>query len=274
MTKEDYIKIINKEFDGIRKEALLKQVENFYTLESKKLYNQKYKVGDFVKLKKDTFLHGLGSKVSYEVFDLLAEKGLINKDFELGASSHKIHHAVSLWHIMKDIRLADYIVNYSGMEVMIDNKEYKVVPYGKLDEFVEKMRKYPHWSWKAESSMEIRFMPSLAKENNQIAFIFNGRDKVCKDLTYYNLNDERISYDIAKGFMKFSTEERAQSWIENRRQGPDTRIAYIIFGLPKNMIEGVLVGRKFEKNKKILKHIKEKLPNVYICNLDGKVIVA
>ena len=27
------------------------------------------------------------------------------------------------------------------------------------------------------------------------------------------------------------------------------------------------------KNKKILKHIKEKLPECYICNLDGKVIV-
>lgn len=273
MNKEDYIKIINKEFEGEAKNALLKQVENFYELEPKKLKNQKYKVGDSVKLKKDTFIHGLGSKVTYEIFDMLAEKGLINKDFEFGASTHKIHHAISLWHIMKDIKLSDYIINHSGLDVTIDKKEYVVVPYGKLDAFVEKMRKYPHWSWQAESAMEIRFIPTLAKDNNQIAFIFNGRDKECKNLTYYNLNEERISPEIAKGFMKFSTPEREKSWIENRRQGPDERIAYIIFGLPKNMIEGVLVGRKFEKDKKILKHIKDKLPDCYICNLDGTVIV-
>jgi hypothetical protein len=39
------------------------------------------------------------------------------------------------------------------------------------------------------------------------------------------------------------------------------------------LIEWILVWRKYEKDKKILKRIKELLPYVYICNLDGKVIV-
>ena len=58
-----------------------------------------------------------------------------------------------------------YCVKYNG--------KYEMVPYGQLDKFVEKMRKIPHWSWEAESSMEIRFMPSLARDINEIGFILN-----------------------------------------------------------------------------------------------------
>lgn len=46
-----------------------------------------------------------------------------------------------------------------------------------------------------------------------------------------------------------------------------------MFGLPKTLIEGVFVGRKIENDGIVLKHIKEALPECYICNLDGKVIV-
>jgi len=46
-----------------------------------------------------------------------------------------------------------------------------------------------------------------------------------------------------------------------------------MFGLPSKLIEGVLVGRKFENDPEALNKIKNKLPNCYICNVDGKVIV-
>ena len=51
------------------------------------------------------------------------------------------------------------------------------------------------------------------------------------------------------------------------------RAEYIIFGIPSNYIEGIIVGRKFENDKIKLEEIKKSLPNAYICNLDGKVIV-
>ncbi len=274
MNKEDYIKIIKRDFKGDAQNALLQQVENFYKLEPLKLKNERYKVGDFVKLKKNTFLHGIRRETSLAVFDIIAENGLINKDFENGAGKHKVHHAVSLWQIRKDIKLKDYIPLYSGMEVEIDDgNSYKLVPYGKLDAFIEEMKKYPHWKWTAENTMETRFMPSLAGNRNHFAFILNGRDKVCKDLISYNLNEESMPLPLAKKFLNFNSKEREKMWEEKRRRGPDERIGYILFGLPKNMIEGVFVGRQFEKNQKILKHIKEKLPDCYICNLDGKVIV-
>ena len=46
-----------------------------------------------------------------------------------------------------------------------------------------------------------------------------------------------------------------------------------MFGLPSKLIEGILVGRKLENDKYSLNYIKKKLPDCYICNLDGKVIV-
>ena len=46
-----------------------------------------------------------------------------------------------------------------------------------------------------------------------------------------------------------------------------------MFGLPSSLIEGVFVGRKIEQDKEALNYIKSKLPDCYICNLDGKVII-
>ena len=50
------------------------------------------------------------------------------------------------------------------------------------------------------------------------------------------------------------------------------RESAILFGVPVNFIEGILVGRTYEKDDSILNEIKELLPDCYICNLDGKVI--
>ena len=47
-----------------------------------------------------------------------------------------------------------------------------------------------------------------------------------------------------------------------------------MFGLPSSLIEGVLIGRKLEENIETLDYIKSKLPDCYICNLDGKVVVS
>ena len=50
------------------------------------------------------------------------------------------------------------------------------------------------------------------------------------------------------------------------------RESAILFGSPSNLIEGILVGRKYEKDNQIIKEIKSLLPDCYICNLDGIVI--
>ena len=269
MQKKDYIEVAKKEFKGKALKIVKNQIEDFFNFDNQIFKNKKYNVGDNVILTPNTYLHGFGNNL--EILDLFSQRGLINKDYEFGAS-HSIHHAVSLWHIKKKIKLSDYILNYSGMSVKYNGK-YEMVPYGQLDKFVEKMRKIPHWSWEAESSMEIRFMPSLAKDKNQLAFIINGRDKSLQSYFSNNLMNADFDFNIAESFINFKNEEIKEIFKNDRNQGDKGRCAYVVFAIPKTLFEGVLVGRKFEKNKKILKHIKQQLPNCYICNLDGKVIV-
>ena len=268
MEKQDFKNVAKSEFKGKTLDVVNRQIDDFYELEKQIFKNAKYKVGESVILTPNTYLHGFGDNI--EIFDLFAKRGLINKDYEFGATKHFTHHTVSLWHIRKKIMLEDYIVNYSGMSVKYEGK-FEMVPYGKLDEFVEKMRNVSHWSWEAESSMEIRFMPSLARDKNQLAFIINGRDKSLQSYFANDIINKDFDFEIAKSFL--NERQQTRSADELRNDPGIQRIAYVVFGVPKSLFEGVLVGRKFEKNKKILKHIKEKLPDCYICNLDGKVIV-
>lgn len=274
MQKQDYINVVNKKFKGEAKKVMLEQIEEYYRLSQLSFKLPKYKVGDLVKLPKNTYLNGFGSDL--KMIDIYAEKGLVNKDFEFGVTGHLISYCFSLWHIKKPIKLADYIKNYSGMTACVEGKEI-IVPYGKLDEFVEKMRNYPHFMWEAESTQEIRFMPSLARDKNQLAFIINGQSKELKKLMFNNLANPEFDVKLALEFAHFKIDKKKEDWLKARASGKFgtfwDRVAYVLFGLPNNLVEGILVGRKYEKDKKVLKHIKEKYPNCYICNLDGKVIV-
>ena len=76
-----------------------------------------------------------------------------------------------------------------------------------------------------------------------------------------------LRYFVVESYLeKFMTEERTALTTD--------RESAVMFGLPIRLAEGVLVGRKLENDAAALVHIKESLPEVYICNLDGNVIVA
>lgn len=285
MNKQEYINICEKDMQEPAKSKMIEQINLFYDLIGKNLENETYNVGEDVILKKDTFLHGFGN--SKLLLDKYASEGLISKDFECEVTDKKISYCVSLWHIHKKIKLADYVKTYSGMTFSWGKDKFKIVPFGELDKFVESLRYQDYFSLKAESTMESRFLPCLQKDGRltkkstidrfsgcrQLAFILNGRDKECRQLAANNLLEDSIPLETVMQFFRMRTQERIDQFKANRRAGEDERIAYILFGLPANMIEGVFVGRIYENDKKMLKHIKEILPNCYICNLDGKVIV-
>lgn len=285
MEKEKYISLIKQNINDKAQKVMLDQLDNFFQLKDLTLDNEKYEVGQEVVLSKDTFLHGFGN--SLILLKKYADEGIISKDFELGEVEKKISYAISLWHIHKKIKLADYIKQYSGMTFSWNKDEFKIVPYGELDKFIESIREENYFSLKAETTMESRFLPSLQKDGKlpkkddpnrldgcrQIAFIFNGHDKKCQKLVKNNLLDESLPLDVVFEFMHLKNPNHLELFKKNRRVGEDERIAYVLFGLPANMIEGVFIGRLFEKNKKILSLIQQLLPNRYICNLDGKVIV-
>ena len=90
-------------------------------------------------------------------------------------------------------------------------------------------------------------------------------------LFYRDVYNKEFKEDVLKYFcVDFFVDE-----LMTKPRTPYTtdRESSIFFGLPSTLIEGVLVGRKYEQDKDKLDYIKSKLPDCYICNLDGKVIV-
>lgn len=275
---QKYIDIINKKFEGKSKELLLKQIDLFFNEED--ISKNKYSVGEDVLLKKGTFMHGIFGEL--EGFDYTVDNGFISTNFTSEQRANKIFNSVGFWNIKEDQLLKNYINLYSGFTLSYSigrgpesTTVTELVPYHKFDEVTERINNREDvWSYWGDQTKEVRFMPSLVSEKRQFAFILNMESDYAKKLAYndvWNLDFDRETV------APFLNEKYVDTFIHVDRVNPTPattdRESAIMFGLPSSLIEGVLVGRKIENDSEALKYIKEKLPDCYICNLDGKVIV-
>lgn len=284
MNKDEYIKIVNKNeyLDSDGKKILIEQIKKYYEVKNYSIKKDTYNIGDEVKLNKGTLLHG-----TYKNIDGLKEilkDGLISSWFINGRLS-KYPSSVGIWNLKKDYYLKDYIDFYSGGTIMYcgvfengkDTQQNKteVIPYTEMNNIIDIVSKVDCHMWTLEQTKEARFMPSLVQDRVQIGIIFNGSNKYLAELLKGDiLNPNNINDDDVKPFINQDYYER---FIKNRKYKDDfftDRESAILFGIPSNFIEGILVGRKYENDNKILVELKTLLPDVYICNLDGKVIVA
>ena len=277
--KERYTKIIEERFKGSIKNVLLQQLKLFYE-DNNTIKKNKYNVGDDVKLSKGTFIHGIFGGL--DNFDFTINNGFISTDFTIEPRPNKICNSVGMWNIKEDILLKDYINLYSGFTITCSigrghstNTVSNLVPYHKFDKITEQINDDENiWSWWGEQTKEVRFLPSLVANKRQIAFILNMESDYAKKMAYndvWNIDftEEQLKPFINEKYLeKFLNEDRL-----NRTSSTTNRESAIMFGLPISLVEGIFVGRKIEKDKKSLDYIKSKLPDCYICNLDGKVIV-
>jgi len=246
-----------------------KQIDKFFEIENSnyKLEQHNYKIGDNVILDKYNYLHGIGKNEN--AIDFVAENGILSKEATGDLGNHAFQFVVGLWRVKNKITLQDYIKNYSGIIAKYNNINEQV-PYGKIDEFVEKMKDVDHWLWKSESSMEIRFMPSLARNINQIGFILDLSSDDARELIKNDINDVNYNKKISNNFIK--KDLRKKDFFNNKDNAFLERASYVIFGINKCFIEGIIVGRDYENDNDKLSMLKKKFPNCYICNLDGEVI--
>ena len=275
--KEIFIEYVNNNFSLETQKIILDHIETFYNTVD--IIKNKYDVGDDVFLKKHTYIHGVpGLKDS---FDWIVDSGFISNNFTDKISTNKIKNSIGMWDIQEDCFLKDYINMYSG--VTIDyyigrgpgSKEVaKMIPYHKFDQETEIINdREDVWMYRAEQTKEVRFIPSLVANKRQIAFILNTESEYAKkliknDVWTIDLEDSQILEFIDPGYGTRFLDDR-----KNRNDLTTNRETSIIFGLPPSLIEGVFVGRKVEEDKNFLDYIKSRLPDCYICNLDGKVIV-
>lgn len=284
MNKDEYIKIVNKNeyLDSNGKKILIEQIKKYYEVKNYSIKKDTYNIGDEVKLNKGTLLHG-----TYKNIDGLKEilkDGLISSWFINGRLS-KYPSSVGIWNLKKDYYLKDYIDFYSGGTIMYcgvfengkDTQQNKteVIPYTEMTNIIDIVSKVDCHMWTLEQTKEARFMPSLVQDRVQIGIIFNGSNKYLAELLKGDiLNPNNINDNDVKPFVN---QDYYEKFIKNRKSKDDSftdRESAILFGIPSNFIEGILVGRKYENDNKILVELKTLLSDAYICNLDGKVIVA
>jgi len=242
--KEDVILKAKEKFSGELLEIVLKQIDIYFDLiNSNYRLTNNYSVGDDVILNSGHLLHGIGKHV--ELLPLFSKRGIVSQDFFGDDTNHAFCYTSAFWNVKDEISLKEYVENYSGIVAKVKD-EYWQVPYKKLDEFVEALRDVDHWLWTAESSMEIRFMPSLARNINQVGFIINMENDLSKKLMRNSVfkdffpQEYKFEFVSDKAKYKFKNEGFVSDFFE--------RADYLIFGVPRCLIEGILVGREVENN--------------------------
>lgn len=274
MNKETYIRITKSKLNKLSADIMIKQIEKYDEAKSFKLAKHNYKVGDEVILKKGTLLHGTYKNI--EGLKEIVKDGLISSWFIDGRLS-KYPSSVGVWNLKKDYQLKEYINFYSGGTVkyfnqLDNNKETEVISFSDISTLMNKVIEKGYLAWKMEQTKEARFMPSLVQNKVQVGIIFNGNNDVIKELLKGDILSNGISDEDVKEFVNPDYYEK---FIVDRKNKDDfftDRESAILFGLPANLIEGILVGREYEKDQSKLNEIKKLLPNAYICNLEGKVI--
>ncbi len=124
-----------------------------------------------------------------------------------------------------------------------------------------------------DQTKEVRFLPSLVANKRQLAFILNMENDLAKELVKLDVWNPNLKEETVKPFIDYRYFEKFLIERNNRNAQTTDRETAIMFGLPPSLIEGVFVGRILEKDEESLTYIKSKLPDCYICNLDGKVII-
>ncbi len=271
--KEKYIKIAKELYTSSSLNIFLKQIDIFFNSDTEEVTHN-YKVGDRVYLKKGTLIHGTFQ--NYEGIKKIKETGLIASDMTKSRKS-KFPAAVGVWNLKKAYYLKDYIDFYSGGTIKMMNQDgskvqTEVIPFSKMNKLMTKIQKSNIFRWYIEQTKEARFLPSLVQNDVQTAVIYKTHNKYLDLLKEQDLMSDKISNKAAKQFIN---EVFYEGYVNGRKNKDDfftDRESAIIFGLPSNYIEGILVGRKYEKDSKMLDKIKKLYKNAYICNLDGIVI--
>lgn len=280
MNNEPIDFINNKEDINVEvKELFNEYYKLFNKIKNDKLELNKYNVNDYVLLKKGTLLHGIKS-YNKEKIENIKNNGILFGEYNGFNTNRQQRYCVCFWIMNKDVKLRDYVNYYSGDTIFLKERFKKnkfsniyipCNPYDGRNEIFKKINKFKYEIYYVHESKENRFMPSLTNfnksEDDYIAFIINN--KYTNKILDYDIYHGKIALETIKQFLS--------DWVVNSTiinkicTQTDHEIA-ITFGIPSNLIEGILVGKLVEKDEEKLKEIKEVFPECYICNLEGVVI--
>lgn len=267
--------MVNKYFKYKKKikDIFNKQIEEFDKLKNEyTIENKKYETGDIVRLNDKTLIHG--TRISVEELKEISKNGLIAPEF-LGKynKNKKKPFVVEFWKLDETITLKDYIDKYCGVTIEVKLNGGKTLdrimtPINCIENRILDLTDYRDYT--IYQNQEQRFLPNKYNNNSTMAFIFSENSQTEKylknDIFNIRFDKKVIKQIVPKWFYKKYMLTRK---FDNYETGREKAILY---GVPANLIEGILVCRKIEENKSELNMIKDLFPNCFICNIDGKVL--
>lgn len=261
MERKEYVHFINNNFDAKAKKILLSQLDNFYEVQENGPVTHKYKKGMAVSLLKGTLIHGI--KKDFTELKNISKNGLMApaiKDRKLNKEL-----GIPCYELQQGYKLKNYVNYYSGATITFKcgkESRIKVVGNDKMNDLGKYILNEPNVEhYNVSETLEASVLPSLIHNNINFAVIIEKADKLRK----YDL------LSMSDSELKSLCGEKYESYKLDKKNSE--RKVNILYGIPKEAISGILVGKEYEKNKEALKEIRELFPNAYICNLEGLIIL-
>lgn len=269
MIKNQYIE---KYFKNKKtKQLFYQQIENFNYYKENYVVKNEYKIGDKVNINSNTLIHG--TRLKYDEIEIIAKNGLISSEFYSTYNKNKKKpFVVEFFNIKENVTLEEYIKKYTGFTINFLNNHSEITktvicPYEKIKDTIVTTENYRDCI--IYQNQEQRFLPNEFNNNPDIAFIiqFDDDNKLIKN----DIFDEKFDKQILKNifpkwfYKKYMITRKFDNYETGREKA-------IIYGIPSNMFNGIIVSRRYENNEEILETIKKQFPYCYISNLDGIVI--
>lgn len=275
MDKNESKKIVYKYFKFNKNVISIfnSQIDEFYNLKEKFVLKKSiYKQTEDVYLDENTLIHG--TRILPEQIELIKNNDLIAPEF-LGIinKNKKKPFVVEFWRVNEKISLKDFIDKYCGVTIDVKGNNGNIInriitPIKKIDDEIINLKNYRDYI--IYQNQEQRFLPNKYSNNSTMAFIIrinsDNENLLTNDIFSTDFDKNILKKIVPKWFYNKYMKNRN---FDNYETGRERAILY---GVPSNLIEGILVNRIIENNSDDLKKIKDAFPNCYICNLDGKVI--
>ena len=125
MNIEECKKLCHKNYAGKVRKVIDEQIETFFEIDKLnfELPPHNYKVGDNVVLNTWHYLHGIGQNDN--AIEFISKYGIVSKEATtLNSKKHGFRYVSGFWRVFNEIKLADYIKNYSGLDVRYNDKNF------------------------------------------------------------------------------------------------------------------------------------------------------
>lgn len=250
------------------------QFDIFNSLKDKIIYfNNNYCVGDDVIIDDKTLIHG--TKISVDELNMIKDTGLIAPEFigEFNRNKKK-PFVVEFWKINNKMKLKEFIDVFCGVTLEVKNNDGSIISREmiSIDDIKDKIINLNNYrDYVIYQNQEQRFVPNDYNKNSTMAFIVKETEEsneLFSNDIFSNTLDKVILKNILPNwfYKKYLINKKYDNYETGRERA-------IIYGIPSNMIKGILVNREIEKDEEKLHIIKKLFSNCYICNIDGKVIM-